>query len=234
MYIVTLNLQNRKIQHKVIQQNIEAIRNKNLEVFLKNSIDNIEFLKEKNICSLGLYKEMACAFKTAVREDHTWMWVFKVYRLYRRDFRKMLINLPFVTETATDDTVYRNTICPNYTRFFKKKKGINTIFCHTLILRQNDEQAFCIYHKIALKKPKPLSKFEDRWPGGVIRKYSILTKKKYEKFYLQNSEVYEVLVLEEIQKRPLEYYTVFIGKITRQYFLVEKCIGVEWEKQEKL
>jgi hypothetical protein len=75
MYIAALNLQNQKrfynrvdgskIQHKVVQQSIEAIQNKNLEVFLKNSIDNIEIFK-KNICSLGLYKEMVCAFKTTV------------------------------------------------------------------------------------------------------------------------------------------------------------------------
>jgi hypothetical protein len=105
------------------------------------------------------------------------------------------------------------------------------VFFHTLLLSESEEKGYHIYHKIALKKPKHLAKFETGWAGEAIRKYSILTKKKYEKFYLQNSEVYVVLVLEEIQKRPLEYYTAFVGKITKQYSLVVKCIGVDWEKK---
>ena len=97
---------------KIIQQNINAIQNKQLEVFLKTSIDNIDFFCKQSTRASPLYK--------------------------------------------------------------------------TMISR--------------------------------IRKYGVLTKQKYKNFYVENPDVYEVLVYEEVKQRDLLYYAHFVDKIMAQIF----------------
>jgi hypothetical protein len=204
---------------QIIQQNIDAIRNRELEVFLKNSIDNIEFFCERKTRNCPLYNVMINSFITVLRNDVKWTVVFSIYKVYRNDFQRFLIVLPFLTQEATDDTIFRETVCPNFLRFFrKKKKHIDYIkFPHCMMIWPREEKGLCIFYANALKKPKHLAKFGKEWE--IIRKYGILTKKKYANLYLKNPDVYEVLVYEEIKKRSLEYYTEFVEKIIRQYLL---------------
>jgi hypothetical protein len=123
--------------------------------------------------------------------------------------------LPFVTEDFKNPSVKRYLVYANYLRFFKRNnknvlKGMKFPHC----IQISDKEMIAIYYGIVLKKPKHLGKFIGDWP--VKRKYVILTKKKYEKLYLKNRDVYKVLVYEEVKKRPLSYYTEFFGGRERE------------------
>jgi hypothetical protein len=175
-------------------------------------------------------------FKMAIREDRKWMWVFKVYKIYRNDFQNLLRILPLVTENIKDNTIYLDLICANYIRFFQKNKKMldfdfntDSVFSPITKAYTRDEKLVAVYYTIAVKKPKHLAVFRGNWM--TTRKYTVLTKKKYETLYLHNFDVDEVLVLEEIQKRPLEHYTAFVAKITLQYFIMEKEIGIDYENK---
>jgi hypothetical protein len=79
------------------------------------------------------------------------------------------------------------------------------------------KESVTVYYKTALRKIKPLAAFKTEWE--ITRKYGVLTKKKYENFYLRNPDVHEVLVHETLKQRSLGYYTEFVEKIMRQYVL---------------
>ena len=203
----------------IIQQNIEAIQNRQLEVFLKTTIDNIEFFLKKSTTTSPLYKKMIVVFNKRLAhlnfesfKHRIWSWrfLFTSYRLYRKDFRKLLIILPFITEAARDYGFLQHTVCANYLRFFRKKnKTVLMEFPHCV--RTSEVETIGLYYRIAMKKPKHLTPFRGEW--SVTRKHAVLTKKKYEKLYFKNNDVYEVLVYEDIKKRSLLYYTDFVDKI---------------------
>ena len=173
---------------------------------------------KKSTRASPLYKNMVKAFINNLQKDWRWRAIFVAHKIYRENFHQLFIYLPFVTQTATDDTIFRTIVCPHYLRVFRQNyKKVTMNFPHYILTTPFDEPAIGIYCKIGIKKPKHLAKFGEDW--GRIRKYGVLTKQKYKNFYVKNPDVYEVLVYEEIKQRSLEYYTEFVGKIIRQYVL---------------
>jgi hypothetical protein len=191
---------------KIIQQ----------EVFLKTSIDNIDFFAKKSTRTSSLYKSMLELFINNLQKDWRWQTIFVLHKIYRKNFHRLLICLPFITQTAVDYTISRTLMCPQYLRVFKQRHKHLSMNCpHYLLSTSFEETDIGIYCRVSMKKPKHLERLGEDW--GVVRKYGVLTKQKYKDFYVKNPDVHEVLVYEEVAQRDLLYYAYFVDKIMTQY-----------------
>ena len=62
---------------------------------------------KKSTRASPLYKNMVKAFINNLQKDWRWRAIFVAHKIYRENFHQLFVYLPFVTQTATDDTIFR-------------------------------------------------------------------------------------------------------------------------------